>query len=152
MQSSASSSLFHSNHAPQHLLTAEQKAELQVFTESLERFCDTEIEPHYRDWEKAGLVSRELFRKMGENGYLCADVPEQYGGPGASVHFSFAVVEVLAPGLRRVCGRAAAGAQRHHPPYLLHCGTEAQRAILAAAHGQWRRGGGDWHDRARRGQ
>ena len=55
---------------PNTLLTAEQKAELQVFTESLERFCDSEIEPHYRDWEKAGLVSRELFRKMGENGYL----------------------------------------------------------------------------------
>ena len=80
---------------PNTLLTAEQKAELQDFTASLERFCDSEIEPHYRDWEKAGLVSRELFRKMGENGYLCADVPEQYGGAGASVHFSFAVVEVL---------------------------------------------------------
>ena len=113
---------------PNTLLTAEQKAELQVFTESLERFCDSEIEPHYRDWEKAGLVNRELFRKMGENGYLCADVPEEYGGPGASVHFSFAVTEVLA---RRGYGGLVGGVQVHNdviPPYLLHCGTEAQRA------------------------
>ena len=113
---------------PNTLLTAEQKAELQVFTESLERFCDSEIEPHYRDWEKAGLVHRELFRKMGENGYLCADVPEQYGGAGASVHFSFAVVEVLS---RRGYGGFVGGLQVHNdiiPPYLLHCGTEAQRA------------------------
>ena len=112
---------------PNTLLTAEQKAELQVFTESLERFCDSEIEPHYRDWEKAGLVHRELFRKMGENGYLCADVPEQYGGAGASVHFSFAVVEVLS---RRGYGGFVGGLQVHNdiiPPYLLHCGTEAQR-------------------------
>ena len=113
---------------PNTLLTAEQKAELQVFTASLERFCDTEIEPHYRAWEKAGLVSRELFRKMGENGYLCADVPEEYGGPGASVHFSFAVVQVLS---RRGYGGLVGGLEVHNdiiPPYLLHCGTEAQRA------------------------
>ena len=113
---------------PNHFHTAEQKAEIALFTESLERFCDAEIEPHYRDWEKAGLVSRELFRKMGENGYLCADVPEEYGGPGASVHFSFAVVEVLS---RRGYGGFVGGLQVHNdivPPYLLHCGTEAQRA------------------------
>ena len=114
---------------PNTLLTDEQKAELQVFTESLERFCDSEIEPHYRDWEKAGLVHRELFRKMGENGYLCADVPEQYGGAGASVHFSFAVVEVLS---RRGYGGFVGGLQVHNdiiPPYLLRCGTEAVAAI-----------------------
>jgi acyl-CoA dehydrogenase len=34
---------------PNTLLNAELQAELQVFTESLERFCGTEIEPHYRD-------------------------------------------------------------------------------------------------------
>ena len=80
---------------PNPFLSADEQAELQLFTESLERFCDAEIEPHYRDWEKAGRVPRELLRKMGENGYLCADVPDAYGGPGASVPFSFAVVEVL---------------------------------------------------------
>lgn len=112
---------------PNTFLTAEQKAELQLFTESLERFCDAEIEPHYRAWEKAGRVPRDLLRKMGENGYLCADVPDTYGGPGASVHFSFAVVEVLS---RRGYGGFVGGLQVHNdiiPPYLLHCGTEAQR-------------------------
>ena len=112
---------------PNTLLTAGEKAELQLFTESLERFCDAEIEPHYRAWEKAGRVPRELLRKMGENGYLCADVPDAYGGPGASVPFSFAVVEVLS---RRGYGGFVGGLQVHNdivPPYLVHCGTEAQR-------------------------
>ena len=81
---------------PHTLLTADTQAELALFTDALERFCDAEIEPHYRAWEKAGIVPRELFLKMGDNGYLCADVPEQYGGSGANVHFSFAVIEVLA--------------------------------------------------------
>ena len=112
---------------PNHFISADEQAELQLFTESLERFCDAEIEPHYRAWEKAGRVPRELLRKMGENGYLCADVPDAYGGPGASVPFSFAVVEVLS---RRGYGGFVGGLQVHNdiiPPYLLHCGTEAQR-------------------------
>ena len=110
-----------------HFLPAEERAELQLFTDALERFCDTEIEPHYRAWEKAGQVPRELFTRMGAQGYLCADVPEQYGSSGASVHFSFAVIEVLS---RRGYGGFVGGLQVHNdiiPPYLLHCGTEAQR-------------------------
>ena len=112
---------------PNPFLTDDERADLALFTESLERFCDTEIEPHYRDWEKAGQVPRELFARMGEQGYLCADVPEVYGGPGADVRFSFAVVEVLS---RRGYGGFVGGLQVHNdiiPPYLLHCGTEAQR-------------------------
>jgi len=128
---SAGSSIFNSKQLttmlPNPFLSADEQAELQLFTESLERFCDAEIEPHYRAWEKAGRVPRDLLRKMGENGYLCADVPDAYGGPGASVPFSFAVVEVLS---RRGYGGFVGGLQVHNdiiPPYLLHCGTEAQR-------------------------
>jgi acyl-CoA dehydrogenase len=111
-----------------YLLSAPERSELALFKQSLERFCDAEIEPHYRDWEKAGIVPRALFGKMGAQGYLCADVPEAYGGAGASVNFSFAVIEVLS---RRGYAGFVGGLQVHNdiiPPYLLHCGTEAQRA------------------------
>ena len=110
-----------------HLLGADERAELAEFTRSVDRFCDEHIEPHYRAWEKAGLVPRELFLKMGEQGYLCADVPEEFGGAGASPAFSFAVIEVLS---RRGYAGFVGGMQVHTdiiPPYLLHCGTEAQR-------------------------
>ncbi|MDD2711573.1 MAG: acyl-CoA dehydrogenase family protein [Simplicispira sp.] len=110
-----------------HFLNADERAELDLFRQSLERFCDAEIEPHYRDWEKAGQVPRTLFTQMGAQGYLCADVPDSHGGAGASVHFSFAVIEVLS---RRGYGGFVGGLQVHNdiiPPYLLHCGTEAQR-------------------------
>ena len=106
---------------PNHFISADEQAELQLFTESLERFCDAEIEPHYRTWEKAGRVPRELLRKMGENGYLCADVPDTYGGPGASVPFSFAVVEVLS---RRGYGGFVGG---------LRCTTTSSRPICCTA-------------------
>jgi acyl-CoA dehydrogenase len=110
-----------------HFLTSDERAELALFAQSLDRFCTDRIEPFYRDWEKAGQVPRELFAQMGEQGFLCADVPEAYGGVGASVNFSFAVIEVLS---RRGYAGFVGGLQVHTdiiPPYLLHFGTEAQR-------------------------
>lgn len=110
-----------------HFLTNTERAELDLFKDSLQRFCDAEIEPHYLAWEKAGQVPRELFLRMGAQGYLCADVPEDWGGTGADVRFSFAVIEVLS---QRGYGGFVGGLQVHNdiiPPYLLHCGTEAQR-------------------------
>ncbi len=37
-----------------HFLNADERAELDLFRQSLERFCDAEIEPPYRGWERAG--------------------------------------------------------------------------------------------------
>ena len=116
---------------PNHFISADEQAELQLFTESLERFCDAEIEPHYRTWEKAGRVPRDLLRKMGENGYLCADVPDTYGGPGASVPFSFAVVEVLS---RRGYGHRTIHTGNSHDVIPPHVGARA--TVLAHPAGQ----------------
>ena len=65
-----------------HFLTSEERADLQLFTDSIERSCDAEIEPHYLGWEKSGQVPRDLFTQMGAQGYLCADVPEQHAPHG----------------------------------------------------------------------
>ena len=48
-----------------YLLSPDVRAELALFTPSMERFCDAETAPHYRDWERAGQVPRELFAQMG---------------------------------------------------------------------------------------
>lgn len=110
-----------------HFLSTDERAELALFSQSLERFCDAEIEPHYAAWEQSGQVPRALFKKMGDQGFLCVDVPEADGGWGARAVFSFAVSAVLS---RRGYGGLVGGLQVHNdvvPPYLLHCGTPAQR-------------------------
>jgi acyl-CoA dehydrogenase len=53
-----------------HFLSADEQADLTQFTDALNRFCDLEIEPHYRQWEQAGRVPREVFARMGEQGFL----------------------------------------------------------------------------------
>ncbi len=52
-------------------------------------FVDKEIMPYYPEWEEAGLASRELFKKMGDNGYLCAWADEKYGGVNADFLYEY---------------------------------------------------------------
>lgn len=50
--------------------------------ESFKRFLEKEAVPHAEQWEKDGIIPHEFFGKMGEQGYLCLPVDEQYGGAG----------------------------------------------------------------------
>jgi len=110
-----------------HFLGADDASELALFTDTVHRFCDAEIEPHYAAWERQGQVPRELFRRCGEAGLLCVDVPEEHGGLGAPAHFSFSIVQTMS---RRGYGGFVGGLQTHNdivPFYLLHYGTGEQK-------------------------
>ena len=102
-------------------------SELQLFRDTVVRFLSDEVEPHYEQWEKDGIFPKELYLKMGENGLLCVDVPEEYGGMGAPFEFSMVVLEEVA----RMGYLALASNLSVHSdiaaPYILHLGTEAQK-------------------------
>jgi len=70
-------------------------AEHNIFRESLRKFLDKEIVPHIEEWEEAGIVPRSAWKKMGEQGFLCTDVPEEYGGSGGDFLYSVIVCEEL---------------------------------------------------------
>jgi len=70
--------------------------EHEIFRSSVRRFIETEMVPHHRAWERAGVVPRELWRKSGEHGLLCANVKEAYGGNGGDWLYNVVVVEELA--------------------------------------------------------
>ena len=96
-----------------------------AFADAFERFMDKEIAPHHDAWEDQGYVDREVWRKAGENGFLCMTMPEEYGGAGADRLYSVAQMEALA---RR--GFSGIGFGLHSEivaPYILHYGTEAQK-------------------------
>ena len=56
--------------------------EHQLFRETFRQFVEKEMVPHHNFWEQEGIVSRELFEKAGEHGFLGIDLPEEYGGGG----------------------------------------------------------------------
>src|SRR3954454_486304 len=64
--------------APRDLFTDEHES----FRRTVRTFMEREVVPHHKEWEKDGIVSREVWRKAGEQGLLCFDVDEEYGGAG----------------------------------------------------------------------
>ncbi|MFL6172228.1 MAG: acyl-CoA dehydrogenase family protein [Marmoricola sp.] len=66
-------------------------AEHEDFRSTVRTFFEKEVTPNNEQWEKDGIVPRELWTKAGEMGLLCFDVPEQYGGPGID-DFRFNVI------------------------------------------------------------
>ena len=63
-----------------------------MLAEAVNRFADAEIEPFYAQWEQEGIYPRELWYKLGDAGFLCTDIAEEYGGAGTDFRFSSAIV------------------------------------------------------------
>ena len=102
-------------------------ADLELFRDNFRRFLADHIEPYYATWEKEGIMPREVWNKLGENGYLCVDMPEEYGGYGVPVHYSLMLVEESA---RAGYGSLSTAISVHSEitaPYVLHIGTEEQK-------------------------
>ena len=70
--------------------------EHNIFRRSLRKFLEKEMIPFVEDWEEAGIVPKSVWRKMGEAGFLCMDIPEAYGGLGADFLYSVIMLEELA--------------------------------------------------------
>lgn len=103
------------------------KEEKEVFRDTLRKFLEKEVEPYYDDWERQGIWPRELWNKLGENGFLCVDVPSEYGGYDASFELSCIIVEEFS---KAGYGALASGVSVHSDivtPYILHLGTEEQK-------------------------
>lgn len=69
--------------------------EHELFRTQVRRFFEREIVPHHRDWERAGVVPRELWRKAGAEGLLCPMMAEEYGGAGADFGYSAVITEEI---------------------------------------------------------
>ncbi|BFM14527.1 acyl-CoA dehydrogenase family protein [Maricurvus nonylphenolicus] len=70
--------------------------EHELFRENVRRFLETEAVPYQEQWEEDGKVSRELWRKAGEQGFLCPLVAEEYGGVAADFRYNAICAEEIA--------------------------------------------------------
>jgi len=69
--------------------------EHEMWRDTARKFVEKEIVPFHDQWEKDGIVPRELWLKAGEAGLLCCTVPEEYGGIGADYLYDVVVFEEL---------------------------------------------------------
>ncbi|KJC60336.1 acyl-CoA dehydrogenase [Bradyrhizobium sp. LTSPM299] len=70
--------------------------EHRLFRRQVRAFLAKEIVPHHPQWERDGIVPRDLWRKAGRAGLLCPTVSEEDGGPGGDALHSAVVIEELA--------------------------------------------------------
>ncbi len=101
-------------------------AERQAILRTLREFCDAEIRPNVMRWDEAQEFPKELFRKLGELGFLGVMFPEQYGGAGLSCMDYQAIVEEISA----VDPSVALSLAAHHSlgsNHIFQFGTDAQR-------------------------
>jgi len=72
--------------------------EHQIFRNMFKKFVAKEITPNIDQWEREEGVPRELWLKMGEQGFLCPWLPEEYGGLGVGYEYSVILDEELIRG------------------------------------------------------
>ncbi|MFE3068342.1 acyl-CoA dehydrogenase family protein [Streptomyces sp. NPDC059247] len=98
----------------------------EAFRGVVRTFLRKEVLPHYEQWEKDGIVSREVWLAAGRQGLLGTAVDEEYGG-GGNPDFRYAAV--LAEEFTRA-GTPGLAIGLHNDiigPYLTSLGTEEQK-------------------------
>lgn len=99
--------------------------EHHLFRKSFRKFLEKEAYPFYEQWEENRIIPRTFWEKMGEQGFLCPDLDEQYGGYSADWGYSVIINEEL----ERV-GSGLVGIGLHSDivvPYLSSFGTKEQK-------------------------
>ena len=101
--------------------------EHDMLRDSVRKFFEREVVPHHRDWEKAGVAPRSIWKLAGQTGLLCVALPEEYGGAGADRISSAILIEEQAR-----LGLSGPGFSTHSDivaPYIFNYGTEAQKQL-----------------------
>ncbi|MFT4187439.1 MAG: acyl-CoA dehydrogenase family protein [Aeromicrobium sp.] len=103
------------------------EAEHEAFRDTMRVFCDKEIAPYHEEWEKEGIVPRDLWLKAGELGILGFMMPEEYGGGGMR---DFRYNAIVQEELTRI-GASGVGFALHTDlvsTYLLSYANDEQKA------------------------
>lgn len=96
-----------------------------MFRKSLRKFLEKEAVPQYDQWEKDRLIPKSFWKRLGEMGFLCPQVEEQYGG--LELDFRYAVI--IGEEMERV-GASLTGVGLHNDitvPYIESYGNEEQK-------------------------
>jgi long-chain-acyl-CoA dehydrogenase len=98
--------------------------DLAIFRDAVARFVESEMLPNEEQWRKQQHVGKDIWRKAGETGLLCTDIPPEYGGAGGDFRHEAVLYEETA---RRGITGFGQGVHSICAHYLLNHGTEEQK-------------------------
>ena len=96
----------------------------EQFRDAVHHFFEKEIVPFHADWERAGIVPKEVWRKAGREGLLNTMLPEPYGSGGDFGHAAVLIEEIART------GASGLGFPLHSDivaPYINAYGSKAQK-------------------------
>lgn len=99
--------------------------EHEIFRKSLRKFLEKEAYPYYEKWEEERMIPRSFWTKMGEQGFLCPDLEEEYGGSNVDWGYAVVINEEL-----EWVGSGLVGLGLHNDivvPYINSYGTKQQK-------------------------
>lgn len=100
--------------------------EHEMFRRSVQAWAEAEVYPHSETFREQGMVSRDVWRSAGANGFLAMYADEKYGGVGVDdFRYDMILIEEL---MARENGLYIPLHNRIVSPYIYRCGTEEQRA------------------------
>jgi acyl-CoA dehydrogenase len=120
---------------PLQLTRSWSTPELESLRATAVRFIATEMQPQDEAARQRGNVGHALWRRAGELGLLCTDIPEDYGGGGGDFRHEAVIHEEMA---RRGLTGMSNSVHSIVAHYLLNHGTEAQKSkyLPAMARGE----------------
>src|SRR5690606_19877959 len=102
-------------------------ADHEDFRKTVRTFFEREIVPFHDQWERDGIVPREIWKKAGEIGMLCFDVPEEFGGMGVD-DFRYNVIVSEEQTRANASGPGFSVHSDIIVPYLISIANEEQKA------------------------
>jgi acyl-CoA dehydrogenase len=98
-------------------------AEIESFREQVRRCVADKLVPNLDAWRRQGYIPRETWYALGKLGFLLPEMPEVYGGPGATIAYQLVVQDELAK--VEIPANTAVHSIAAH--YILDYGTEEQK-------------------------
>ncbi len=86
------------------------KEELTLVRESARNFANAYINPHVMKWDEAQIFPVELFKNLGDHGFMGILVPEEYGGSGLNYQEYITILDEIS----KVCGSIGLSVAAHN--------------------------------------
>jgi len=104
----------------------EQSETQTLIRQAARDFAEKNIRPFVMEWDENQHFPRDLFKKMGDQGFMGILVPEEYGGSGLGYFEYSAVVDEIA----QVCGSIGLSTAAHNSlctGHILYFANEEQK-------------------------
>lgn len=98
--------------------------EHELFRSSLRNFLDKEVVPNIDQWESDQKTPKEIWKKMGDMGFLGLSMPEKYGGSNLDFFYDVIFVEEINKCFSGGFGITQTVVQYMSAPYLIKYGSD----------------------------